>query len=244
MRPDQLTNQFVRLPRTLVTDGAWARLWRADRGTSTSLVPVMALLARGFENAGRTVHALGLAAMAGVPNKSLHRARLSLLHTDIVRLLPSGRRGWWKIRLGEAATVHRRVPSFTFPGALVGSRLWSDDIDARERSVLFALAAVARECRRRDWESGNAEVSAWLEEIESFEELRHEQFVAHRVGRVDIAQLSGLTGLTDLQVTAAIQRLGENESGVFLDSCNADGHWFHLPGDWWRVDGSVAQSPF
>ena len=246
LRYDHLEKAFVRLRRSFVAEGRWAKLWREDRGASLSAAPLLALLAK---NTGVVSECdlNWLSIHSGVTKAALQRARLSLMHAQAVSFRKGPRRGRWCFELGSVLVPARREPSFYFPGYLVSSGLWAE-LPPEARNLLVVLAACAKAQLRADsidpfTEVLPSEAVDTLYDLDLVEESYDEKLVSvelvRRVGRTDFAELEGLSGLNTPEVSAMMLSITENSHAqkslvVVLDV--SDGIWYHLPWWWWQLD--------
>ena len=231
---DALDGQFVRLARAPFQKGLCKQLWREDKGTSVSLLPVMALLSRGYQDEAATCHLRLICQLAGITTTEFRRARLSFLHTRAVHIEPSVKRGLIRFRAGAYLVPTRVQPSFTFPGRLVAQGVWAG-LPPEYRLILLGLAAGAREVRIEDT-SYPEDVLEWLWESGAADTDRYDQVLARRVGRFDPLQFNKDFGLLAGAAPAVLAGLaGVLDGRLVTMELLADGVWYHLPGEWWEV---------
>ena len=85
MQPrDPLRGQFVHLQSRYLLEGRWARMWQRDRGLGASLLPVLALLTRGYKDHHSDWRMDRLAQLGGIDQRSLFRGLETLWEEDMV----------------------------------------------------------------------------------------------------------------------------------------------------------------
>lgn len=208
------------LSRSLVRDGTFASLWRRDQGRSTSVLPVLALLASGHGVAGASAWRANVARWTGVAGRDLSAARRTLSDQRLIAFQRTGQRGLWKFAASNQLSTPRRL-GFRFRGIWVASGEWQT-LSCEARHMLLCLAALAL---GRVWvgewpkAAGDEElmdgVLEWLEAMDDSlfsEDLCDGGMEIRSARRVGVAYLQTLAELTGMSAETCIRLLNELSS--------------------------------
>lgn len=132
------SRQFARLSRGLVRNGHWADLWDADRGASTSLLPVLALLSWGYQTAGARARLDQLQRYSGLSRRLVMRSFRTLQALRFADIDIGERSSTVSFRL--LPRVFSSTDYFIMRRDLIDSAVWSG-LTKSERSVAVAVAS-------------------------------------------------------------------------------------------------------
>jgi hypothetical protein len=257
-----LNPQFIRVQRTVVSDGRWAKWWQCDGGRSCTLAPVMWLLSRGFGDIGAYAQAHQLALLTGFDPRTLSSALRDVEETGTIERLDVPHAGVVRFRVNQDVLATGKKAGFILPGSLFGRGTWAS-LSNGERSVLVAIASRTRGLVWKDEDEYETryqpEFMRWLEskraicrvqkslpisgakDREDGHEYDEEEtadrstmWLARRCTEATLSCLAQLTGMNRSTVLRCVRKLENVDEGQLLSVYPYDrGTFFHLPEPRW-----------
>lgn len=229
--------QFVKIRRDLVTSGRWARLWRLGGSFAVSLLPVLALFARGHGRKGASVRIERLATISGLSRGDVSSGFELLANEGIVRDLGSRFPIMKRFSMEELLGSDNGPQRFTITGALFDNGIWSR-LDPEEKVVLIAVRAILRNEQRffsLDDDLCATEETEWREKMESLGPAYTPEFEGGDLsctGAMSFRKLATLTGLGE-EVAGVLESL-QNRNEVPIQTRTVGSEvWIHLPASFW-----------
>jgi hypothetical protein len=244
---EHLQRKFVWIRRDFVTEGNWKVLVRWNRGATTSLFGIMALVAQGYGPRGTFVHRSDLRNLADL-SPALLADSLAVLRNRGFVPLASQLPQMLGFALDGAMVGTGARDSLLLHGRLIASGVWTSLL-GRERAVLVALASCLRSLRSTDieYEEDCDVLFSWLDAADALRIIDPSgetdswdgegEWYARRVGHASLGQLAGLTGLDRSNVSRALQSLtAPGSAGLVRQHVGLRQRTiYHLPPCWWDM---------
>lgn len=243
-----IAHQYARIRRDLVTSGRWARLWQSGGSSAVSLLPVLALLARGYGSKGAAVRIDRLATISGLSRREVTTGFELLVDEGVVRDLRSRFPSTKRFSLEDLLVSDSGPQRFTITGALFDKGIWSR-LDPEEKACLIAVLALARNESRfisvDDEPFPSTDETEWREQMER---QRPSNAPAFRewypscTGATSLRKLAGFSGLGD-DVAGVLESLEDRNRSLIHTRTVGSEVWIHLPAWTWSPADLDLHSP-